>query len=147
MANESAAGRDGYIVARGQRFYHVYKQDFPMEFWYGLTPDANREDSPGLLDVRTLPEQYRTAPVEIDPHGLTTRNIGKRMRNQRVAHIFAFANAVHDGFDFKAHVEREEEKAEREWAQQQAERKARETENSKNGGCPCCGQAECDIPF
>ena len=79
--NESPEGRDGWIFAMGRKFYHVYKQDFPMEFWYGLTPDANREDSTGLqIDVRTLPDEYRRRPVEFNWSTVPKRSMGKTMR-------------------------------------------------------------------
>lgn len=130
--NESKEGRDGYIVARGRRIYHVYKQSFPMEFIYGLTPDANRETSPGLIDVRTLPEKYRTAPVEIDCRNVTMRGMPKLMRNQIVAHILAFANAIHDGYDLEAHAAREEAAAEEEWKKYREEQAAKQEQAARD---------------
>lgn len=115
MANETAAGRDGWILAMGRRFYHVYKQDFPMEFWYGLTPDANREDSPGLIDVRTLPAKYHTKPVSVQWTKIAKRSFSKAALDQLKAHTLAFANAVVDGYDLEAHVAREEQRSLEEW--------------------------------
>lgn len=115
MANESATGRDGWIFAWGRRFYHVYKQDFPMEFWYGLTPDACREDSPGLIDVRTLPEKYLRHPVEVKWADVPKRSLTKVMREQLRAHALAFASALFDGYDLEAHVAREDQRSREEW--------------------------------
>ena len=108
--NESAKGRDGYILAMGRRIYHIYKQNFPMEFWYGLNPADNREESPGI-DVRTLPEKYRVQPVEFAWSSMPPRSMAKKMRNQLRNHALAFANALHDGYSLEDHVQREQERA------------------------------------
>lgn len=120
--NESCAGRDGWILAGGRRFYHVYKQNFPMEFWYGLTPDANREGCDGIVDVRTLPAIYRKRPVEVRWTEVPRQSFVKVHRQQLIAHMIAFGLAVTDGYNFGAHVVREREKAAREWADYRARR-------------------------
>lgn len=146
--NESPAGRDGYILAMGRRIYHVYKQSFPMEFIYGLTPEANRETSPGLIDVRTLPEQYRSHPVEVPWLEVKPRSRNKRHREQMNAHAMAFANAIHDGYDFEAHVQREEEAAERDERDRRAAREARDVAAQFQGLCPDCCDPTCPcIPW
>lgn len=111
MANETEKGRDGWIMAMGRKLYHVYKQDFPMEFWYGLTPDANREDSPGLIDVRTLPEKYLHKPVTVRWTEIPKRSFAKAAREQLKAHALAFASAIADGYDLTKHVAREEQRS------------------------------------
>lgn len=126
MANESPAGRDGWILAHGRKFYHVYKQTFPMEFIYGLTPDDNREWSRNCIDVRTLPPEFLTKPVDINLTNVPRRSWAKAMREQLKAHSLALANAVYHGYDFGAHIAREEDKAEREWEAA----KARQAENA-----------------
>lgn len=115
MANETAAGRDGWIWAMGRRFYHVYKQDFPMEFWYGLKPDANREDSPGLIDIRTLPEKYHYKPLTVEWTKIAKRSFARAMREQLKAHALTFAHAIHDGYDLEAHAAREEQRSREKW--------------------------------
>jgi hypothetical protein len=111
VVNETAAGRDGFILAMGRRIYHVYKQDFPMEFIYGLTPDANREYSPGLVDVRTLPEKYHATGIHVAWLQVQKRSAGKRIREQLEAHAMTFAYAIADGYDLEGHARREEEAA------------------------------------
>jgi hypothetical protein len=141
MANESAAGRDGWIFAQGRKFYHVYKQSFPMEFWYGLKPDANREDSPGLIDVRTLPEKYLRHPVKVEWTKVPRRSFAKTAREQLRAHALAFASALIDGCDLEAHVAREDQRSREEWAAYK-QRQLAETEEcsscSPPFGCDGC---------
>jgi hypothetical protein len=115
MANETEKGRDGWIMAMGRRLYHVYKQDFPMEFWYGLTPDANREDSLGLIDVRTLPQKYVHKPVTVQWTKVPKRSFAKAVREQLKAHALAFASAIADGYDLAEHAAREEQRSREEW--------------------------------
>jgi hypothetical protein len=136
--NETTEGRDGYILAMGRKIYHVYKQDFPMEFWYGLTPDANREDSPGLIDVRSLPEKYQHKPVTVDWLRISRRSIQKAMRDQIKAHSLAFACALADGYSLEDHVVREEAS---ELAESEARKRDRE-ERVKAGGCVTCGKPD-----
>lgn len=150
--NESAEGRDGYILAMGRRLYHVYKQDFPMEFWYGLTPDANRECSDGpQIDVRTLPEKYRQKPVEIDWSKIQRRSIAKAMRQQLKNHALAFANAMFDNYSLEEHAQREHDRALAEWAEHCARRDAIKAERAAINACVSCGMTsatvldECDI--
>ena len=144
MANETAAGRDGWIWAMGRRFYHVYKQDFPMEFWYGLTPDANREDSPGLIDVRTLPEKYLRHPVTVKWTEVPKRSFAKAAREQLRAHALAFATALFDGYDLEAHVAREEQRSREEWKAYKARQEA-DAEACSNCSRPC-EKDDC-VPF
>lgn len=113
--NESEAGRDGYLLCKGRRIYQVYKQDFPMEFWYGLTADANREDSENCIDIRTLPERYKIRPVEIHLAGMSRRSWAKAVRQQLLAHALAFSAAIADGYSLEAHVRQQKEIAEREF--------------------------------
>lgn len=120
MANESTAGRDGYILAAGHRIYHVYKQNFPMEFIYGLKPEDNRETCADLIDVRTLPEKYRREPIEVRWTDVPKRSMAKRGRDQLTAHALTFAHAITDGYDLAAHIVREHEKEEREWEEYRA---------------------------
>lgn len=141
--NESPAGRDGWIMAYGHRIYHVYKQDFPMEFIYGLTPDANRETSPGLIDIRTLPEKYRRSPVEVSWLEVKKRSFAKRLREQLNAHAMAFAAAIIDGYDLQAHAQREEEAAVRDARDRRAAREAREVAATFQGLCPDCADPTC----
>jgi hypothetical protein len=144
MANETAAGRDGWIWAMGRRFYHVYKQDFPMEFWYGLTPDANREDSPGLIDVRTLPEKYHHRPLTVEWLKIPKRSLAKAAREQLASHALAFANSIHDGYDLEAHATREEQRSREEW-QAVPPRVAAETADCDSCSWPCTSE-DC-VPF
>ncbi|MGF7151277.1 hypothetical protein FHS96_004940 [Sphingomonas zeicaulis] len=149
MANESAAGRDGFILAAGRKIYHVYKQSFPMEFWYGLTPDANREFHDRLIDVRSLPERYRrdSHPLEVHWTAIPKRSLAKAGREQLVAHAMTFAAAIVDGYDLDAHIDRERAAAEQEAAQRRQEKARQEAAWLAAGLCCCCGQVECDIPF
>lgn len=153
MANESAAGRDGWIFAQGRKFYHVYKQNFPMEFIYGLTPDDNREWSRNCIDIRTLPKEFLTKPVDIKLTNLPRRSWAKAMRDQLKAHSLAFANAVYHGYDFEAHIAREEEKAEQEYQAmlaKQAEIRAQcipiDPPPNGEGICLICGRPDEDCP-
>ena len=145
--NESPTGRDGYILAKGQRIYHVYKQNFPMQFIYGLTPDDNRETAPNLIDVRTLPEEYRRLPVEVDWLKVPQRSMGKRLREQLSAHAIAFACALYDGYDLMAHIAREREVSEQEEADFRAKQDALIAQREAAGTCPDCGDPACTAPF
>jgi hypothetical protein len=142
MGNESSAGRDGWLLAHGRRIYHVYKQNFPMEFWYGLTPEANREDSPRLIDVRTLPEKYHLAPLEVRLTGVPRRSWPRKMREQLNAHAMAFAAALADGYDLEAHIEREHRKTE-----EAASKRRAPVANRAGEGAICFPGADFDVPF
>lgn len=139
--NESPAGRDGYIFARGRKLYHLYKQTFPMEFWYGLTPNDNREDAVNVIDVRTLPAKYLTKPVTVEWTKIPRRSMAKALREQAASHALAFANALFDGYSLEDHARREREKFEAEWAAERAKVEAEAAERTAAGLCPSCGKA------
>ncbi len=89
-----------------------------MEYWYGLTPEANRETSEGLIDIRTLPD-YEATKARIEGFRATDKKPERRHastieRQFREIHALTFAAAVHAGYDFEAHIKRENERYERE---------------------------------
>jgi hypothetical protein len=142
--------REGHILGFGRKFYCVFKQDFPMEFWYGLVPGANREDAPieQMIDVRTLPAQFvqPAYPLEVDTSDLPppfSRSVNikwtRRLNRQRLHHCFALGTAVRDGFDFEAHAFEQERIARIEaqaYRQRQAEHTTRLAAGEIEDECP-----------
>lgn len=143
--NESAEGRDGYILALGRKLYHVYKQSFPMEFWYGLTPEANRECSGPQIDVRSLPEKYHHGALTVDWSHIPKRSMAKAMREQLNRHAITFASALHDGYSLEDHVAREEAAERAEFEARAAERAKLQADRKAIGVCTNCGAPSPDI--
>ncbi len=112
--------RPRFLLAAGRRFWFMFKYDWPMEYWYVFTDEADSKgeetDPLNCVDVRTLPAKY------IDGLNLSWLPIGKRkggripmptcgmIANQMYAHQVALSRAVTDGFDFEAHAQAEQQR-------------------------------------
>ncbi|KKC24876.1 hypothetical protein [Sphingomonas sp. SRS2] len=141
--NESKKGRDGWLMCGGRRIYHIYKQAFPMTYWYALDAAANREDSDPAshLDVRTLPAKYRD-PID---ERLAGMDCGKGPLNAACTDIYRhqeqFRLAIEDGYDLAAHATDQHRLLAEEW---ERDRLAR---TERAAAAALAGDDDDDVPF